>query len=195
MPTGYTHSISEGISFEKFTLNCAKAFGALISIRDEPSDAPIPTEIKPSDYNLKALKKAQADLKKYESMKLSEAKLLCQKQYDDELKRIQESELKNAKLKTDYELMLSKVKKWIPPTPEHEGLKKFMIEQIETSIQWDCGHERSKPKKQSPEQWLFAKKKQAINDIDYHTKGHNEEVQRCAERTKWIQDLIKSLDV
>jgi len=194
MPTGYTHSISEGISFEKFTLNCAKAFGALISMRDEPNDAPIPTEIKPSDWNAKALKKAQSDLKKYEEMKLSEAEKLCQKDYDNELKRIAESELKDAKLKTDYELLLAKVKKWTPPIPEHEGLKNFMIEQIESSIKWDCEHERSKPKKQNAEQWLLAQKRQAIKDIDYHTKANNEEIDCCAKKTKWIQDLIKSLN-
>lgn len=193
MPTGYTHSISEGISFEKFTLNCAKAFGALISMRDEPNDAPIPTEIKPDDYHSKAIVKAKTDLRKYEAMKLPEAEKLCQKAYDNELKRIAEAEAKDAKLKTDYELMLAKVKKWTPPTTEHHGLKKFMIEQIESSIDWDCGYERDKPRKQNAEQWLLEQKRQAIKDIDYHTKKNDEEIKRCAERTKWIQDLLKSL--
>lgn len=193
MPTGYTYSIGEGISFEKFTINCARAFGALISMRDEPNDAPIPTEIKPSDYHAKELKRANSDLKKYEAMTISKAEKLCQKDYEDELKRIADSELKDAKLKTDYELMLSKVRNWTPPTPEHEGLKYFMIKQIEDSISCDCNYHREKPKKEKAEQWLLARKRQAIKDIDYHTKGHLEEVERCAERTKWIQDLVGSL--
>lgn len=193
MPTGYTQSISKGISFEKFTLNCARAFGALISMRDEPDDAPIPTKIKPSDYHIKELKKAKAELKKYESMTVSVAEFICEKEYKDELKRIEEGELEDAKLKTDYELMLYKVREWTPPTPEHEGLKKFMISQIEDSIKFNCLCKRTKPKKRNAEEWLLAKKRQAIKDIDYHTKANAEEIERCAERTKWIQDLIKSL--
>jgi len=44
MPTGYTAEIYEGekeVTFEKFALTCARAFGACITIRDEPMSASI----------------------------------------------------------------------------------------------------------------------------------------------------------
>ena len=44
MPTGYTAGILEGETFEQYALQCAKAFGALVMMRDEPSDAPIPDQ-------------------------------------------------------------------------------------------------------------------------------------------------------
>lgn len=40
MPTGYTDAIKDGISFNQFILSCARAFGALITMRDEPSSVP-----------------------------------------------------------------------------------------------------------------------------------------------------------
>jgi hypothetical protein len=47
MPTGYTAPIADGMTFEQFALGCARAFGALVTMRDEPSDAPIPERLEP----------------------------------------------------------------------------------------------------------------------------------------------------
>ena len=58
MPTGFTCDIKDGITFERFALNCARAFGALINMRDDSLDAEIPDEIKPSDHHVKALAEA-----------------------------------------------------------------------------------------------------------------------------------------
>jgi hypothetical protein len=193
MPTGYTHSIKDGISFEKFTLNCARAFGALISMREEPNDAPIPEEIKPSKHYMESLKKAKADLKRHESMSLSQADKECQNYYDKEVKRIEEANLSDIKTRVAYEAMLSKVNKWTPPTPEHQGLKDFMVQQITDSIKWDCENDRIPPNKQKAEDWLLERKKSAMNDIEYYRNKNAEEYERCADRTKWIQDLFKSL--
>src|SRR6185437_5714856 len=49
MPTGYTYPVTDGkiTQFNDFAMSCARAFGALISMRDDPRDAPILDEIKP----------------------------------------------------------------------------------------------------------------------------------------------------
>src|SRR5687768_6886698 len=49
MPTGYTHPVVDGkiTEFNDFALSCARAFGALITMRDDAMDAPIPEEFKP----------------------------------------------------------------------------------------------------------------------------------------------------
>lgn len=59
MPTGYTWDIKDEITFEQFIMNCARAFGALVEMRDEPRDKKIPDELKPSDYHNKELSKHQ----------------------------------------------------------------------------------------------------------------------------------------
>ena len=49
MPTGYTSKIYEGkenVTGKSFIMDCARGFGACISMRDESSDTPIPEEFK-----------------------------------------------------------------------------------------------------------------------------------------------------
>lgn len=44
MPTGYTADVQSGkvTDFAEYAMNCARAFGALVLMRDDPSDADIP---------------------------------------------------------------------------------------------------------------------------------------------------------
>lgn len=35
--------------------------------------------------------------------------------------------------------MRAKVEAWNAPSPDHEGLKKFMLEQIDSSLDWRSG--------------------------------------------------------
>lgn len=52
MPTGYTAGVKDGTvtDFKAFVMQCARAFGALIDMRDDPSDVPIPKSFAPSSY-------------------------------------------------------------------------------------------------------------------------------------------------
>ena len=62
MPTGYTAKLMEqGQTFPEFIMSCARAFGALIMMRDDPANAPIPEKFEPSDYHVRALKKAYVE--------------------------------------------------------------------------------------------------------------------------------------
>ena len=63
MATGYTHSIKNDITFEQFALLCARAFGACIEMRDDPTDKPIPKKFKVDSYHAKELKEAKTKLK------------------------------------------------------------------------------------------------------------------------------------
>lgn len=193
MPTGYTSEIQKGITFEKFILDCSKAFGALISMRDEASDAPYPTEIKPSDYHLLEWEKSQSDLIKYESMSIEDAEILCNDEYEAEVSRIKEAEKFDSDIKEKYEFMLEKVCSWRPPTKEHEGLKTFMIDQIEKSIEFDCGFKRQIPVKQPAHVWLLEKIKDSDRQVKYHFDEDQKEIQRCLEKTNWIQELLNSI--
>ena len=68
MPTGYTAELMEkGEPFNRFVMRCARAFGALIDLRDAQMDAPIPEKFEPSDYHVKALAKALAELERLDA--------------------------------------------------------------------------------------------------------------------------------
>ena len=89
MPTGYTLDLYDvkDITFEEFALRCARAFGALISMRDEPIDAPIPERFEPSDYHLKELEKAKKRLKEVKKWNEETAEQEAVRAYQEALKK------------------------------------------------------------------------------------------------------------
>ncbi|MFH1116873.1 MAG: hypothetical protein V1792_23400 [Pseudomonadota bacterium] len=193
MPTGYTAAIGEGISFENFVLRCARNFGALIEMRDDSLDKPIPNEFKPSDYYDKALAKAVKMGTKVETMSDAEAEIEAEKEYKKAVAERAKSDKENAALLRKYEEMLKKVRDWQPPTSEHMGLRSFMIQQIEESIRFDCDYEHEAIKRRTGEEWLRQAKAGVGHDIKYYTEERDKEITRCKERSVWVRELKKSL--
>lgn len=194
MPTGYTHKIKDGQSFKDFVMGCARAFGALVMMRDEPHDAPIPERFEPSDYHKNKIIETERRITELENMSIDDALEAAENEHISELRRWQERESERTDLRNKYNAMMAEVVKWQPPTPEHQGLKDFMIEQIETSRRFDCsGTYDDKPKPLMPSEWKAKEMEKARRDIDYHTKEHAEEVNRTEGRNNWIKALRESL--
>lgn len=191
MPTGYTAAIQEGASFEQFVWSCARAFGALIEMRDEPANAPIPT-FEPSSYNMDRLKEEEKRLLRLKKMTAEEKELAAQAECNEALKHAREREKKNADTEEKYKAILDRVKAWNPPTKDHEGMKKFMIKQIEDSIRFDC-YEVEAPIRKTGEEWFEAQLKEVRGNIEYHKKAHQEEIERVKSRNEWVQALNKSV--
>lgn len=195
MPTGYTHTIEEGIQFNDFVLNCARALGYLVSMRDEPMSKPIPDEIKAESYHLDRLNEAKAKLEALKSL----SKVVCVRRAKAEYEKEKASNAgviaNHAVLRLKYKNMLKQVKAWTPPTENHVSLKKFMLEQIETSLELDCNDERYlKPVKQlTGETWKAKQIASAKNDIEYHTKEYAQDVKQAKDATEWIKALKDSL--
>ena len=198
-PTGYTAAIKDNINFKDFILHCSRAFGALVTMRDDPMDAEIPDVFKPDKYHFEKLAKAEKAYAEAREMTLEEAATASQHEYKAELERRQESMKADMELKEKYLSMLSKVEAWQPPTPEHQGLKDFMIKQINESIDFDCGHEdfyrRNPIRLQMAEEWLSNHINSCLRDIAYHQGQFLQEIKRCEERTAWVQALKKSLGI
>ena len=196
MPTGYTLDLYDGkdITFEEFVLKCARAFGALISMRDEPIDAPIPERFEPSDYHLKELEKAKKRLKEVKKWDEEKTEQEAERAYREALKEREEFIKKNKLIRKRYEDMLSKVQKWKPPTIEHVNLKQFMIQQLVESIEYDCFIPEM-PQRLSGEEYKEQQIKKALSDIDYHEREYAEEVNRVYERNRWLLSLRESLKI
>jgi hypothetical protein len=195
MPTGYTAAIKDGISFEEFTWNCARAFGALIMMRDDPASAPIPERFEPSDYNLKRLAEARSRLAELEALTPEQCQQRADEQYEsDEQSRLdRKQEMQD--LRAKYADMLDQVRVWIAPSKEHDGLKEFMIKQIEESIKFDCGytHYDEPTVRLSGIDWLDEQKARAIKNIEHHKTANAEEVERTNGRNEWVRLLRESL--
>lgn len=198
MPTGYTAAIADGITFKEYAMSCARAFGALITMRDDAPDAEIPEAFEPSDYYAKALNAAAARLAELNQMdeqsKLKEMEAWRDKQIADAKDAIE----KKKDLRAKYDAMLAQVNAYTPPSHEHEGLKKFMAEQINQSIDFDCNdnyHEKvlTEAATITADEWHVRNVAEAQRDVEYYTKHHAEELQRTEGRNRWIKQLRESL--
>jgi len=195
MPNGYTHNISKGITFKEFALDCSRAFGALIHMRDMPHDAEIPDEIKPNiEYYDKNIDDSKKELDKISKMSIDEKKKIfntyLRKVKKENEKRVEETN----SLKEKYVNILEKVKSWMPPTKDHIGLKDFMIKQITSSIDFDCDRIYQETVFESCEEYFEEKVNSCKHNIEFYTKGKEKEIDGCKKRTEWIQALKKSLE-
>jgi len=196
MPTGYTDVLYEGEqTFDQFVLTCARAFGAMITMRDEPLSAPIPDQLEPSAYHSEGLAKANARLAELETLTLPECARKARQGYAawETQRRAAESEAL-ARL-ARYEAMRSAVLSWTPPTGDHTGLRDFMVEQLDTSIKHDGPFNWGDGPPKEGIAWHEAEIARALSDIAYHAKELAAERERATERTAWLRALRQSLAV
>lgn len=198
MPTGLTAKIYEGkeVSFKDFALICARQFGALVHMKDEPLDAPI-IKREPNTFYLEELNKAKRELEEFKANPPARESLA--KEWEEKLEKIKredtESNKKASELRLRYLDMLRQVQAWAPPTDEHTNLKKFMVEQLERSIQFDCMIYNNADKFPTMEQYIEdgLSPKHLEKEVEYYQRRWDNEVKHCEEVNKWIDDLIKSL--
>lgn len=198
MPTGYTADIANGkiTDFTEYALQCARNFGACITLRDEPMSSEIP-EFEPSDYNAKALDKAEKDLLKFLTMKESQRRELHEAEHAKHIEEAEQGIADKVERRQRYESMLAKAKSFKSPSPDHDNYAKFIVNQLEESIEWDCGTSYYDELKQPImfETWQSNRIKDLRRDIEYHRKAHREEVERTESRNRWVQQLKEALGV
>lgn len=193
MPTGYTSAVADGISFEQFVWRCARAMGALVMMRDHPTDAPIPERFEPSDYNAKRLAEAKVEWSRVIGMSIADANACATvanaEATGSHAKRLQDRN----DLRAKYQAMLDKVMAWTPPSAEHVGFKVFMADQLKQSIDFDCSNRYDEPPAAlSGVEWRAAAVAKAARDIEYHTQANAEEIDRTEQRNEWLRALRES---
>jgi hypothetical protein len=196
MPTGYTATLHDGEqTFEDYALSVARAFGALITMRDDPSDAKIPDEFESDSYHRNAAHAARRDVARYERM--SDADLMAEQETkrDAAVKRHAEYMAACDARRVRYDAMLVHARAYVAPTQDHEGFKKMMVQQLEESIKFDCGdYEPPVPDMESADEYRARKLEGAQREITYHDKKYEEDVQRAKDRSAWVQALRGSLE-
>lgn len=198
MPSGYTAPVQDGTitEFREFALSCARAFGALITMRDDPADAPIPEKFEPSTgYYDGALERARRALAEVEGMPLDECEREAAAQHRHALEDRRKRQAEKDVVRQRYEAMLAKVEAWEPPSPEHVEMKAFMAKQLRESIDWDCTVYGEEPERISGTEWREQMLAKARRDIEYHTEERRKEIERVEGRNRWVQQLRESLAV
>lgn len=198
MPTGYTSkACDQDVPFNEFVWDCARAFGALIMMRDDPHGTPIPERFEPSDHHATELAKAKLALEQAKKMSIKEAAEAAKASHQKAQERLKEQIEKVGVVNTRLNKLRDSVLAWNPPSPDHEGLKKFMLQQLDETIKWDGNvsdfyHDEAK-QPMSGKEWRDKEIESAKRDIEYHTKEWAAEVKRTQERNQWISDLVNSV--
>jgi len=190
MPTGYTAGVGDGTitTLNEFALLCARAFGACVSMRDDPLDAPIPEYFKPSTgYYDGLIDAAKSDLIELTELSDDECETRAAAEYEELLSDHNRYEAERFAENERYRDMIRRVEEW---DTKADGIKNFMIDQLRISI---TDYQSSLPAKMSGSEWRQFKLEKAQRDLDYGTKHRNEEIARTAERNRWIRDLRESL--
>jgi hypothetical protein len=195
MPTGYTADVADGkvTKFSDFALQCARAFGALVTMRDDPMDAPIPDSIAPSTYHRDELAKARQRLTELQVMShpdIDVAAAAAHRQKTDEAEKWDD---RHADIERRYQAMINQVKAWEPPSPEHQGMKTFMLEQLNLGMEGDCRYRREAVPPLDPAKWWEDEIKSAEWSIEYHATNWEKEQSRAQGRTEWLRKLRESL--
>jgi hypothetical protein len=196
MPSGYTCGVNDGTvtDLNAFVLICAKAFGACIMQRNDPASDP--SKVQPKDtYHQKALVTAQENLAKLKKMTIAQANKKAAEEHEKAVQDGVKSKIDNMKVEARYQAMIAKVTAWIPPTPDHQNLKDFMLKQLDESINWDVLEDKyfKAPALKTGAEWLADQMMHEEHNIKYHTENQVADDERTNSRNKWITDLYTSL--
>ena len=203
MPTGYTSGILDGkiTTFKDYAINCMRAFGATIHMRDEQMDKQYEPRV-PSTYYQEHIDESKKKLAKFHNVTDKKIIALSKKDINASIDYYKKKIVEMKSALERYHNILADAHLFVPPTPDHQEIKKFMIDQIATSIDHDCNfdyYEKELKKLESELENLDAKVirkelvDQAVNDIAYYEKNHNEEVEHCNESNEWVEVFIESI--
>ena len=204
MPTGYTAFIEDGniTTGKDFLLLCSRAFGVAVDIKEESLDVPTPMKFEAKPYHKERLEESLKELDKITSMTFEEAYEEAKLFFDSEKQRKLESAKNMIRKNELYDRIRNEVENWKPPTSDHDGIKKFALEQIDKSkySQKDIDEYSEWQNKE------FDGSKETINEhirkklnscnwnIEYHSKSWDEEIRRAADKTKFMKEFVLSLE-
>src|SRR6202022_4537457 len=91
-----------------------------------------------------------------------------------------------------YATMLEQVRKWEPPTSEPQGLKTFMLQQLDEALRWDC-RPSEPPKKIDGYTWVQQKLEHLVRVISVSAESAGKQESARRSRREWIDALVRSV--
>ncbi|RVI59922.1 hypothetical protein [Sinorhizobium meliloti] len=195
MPTGYTANIHDGTetTLRQFALRCAHGMGALITMRDEPLSAPIPTRLEPStSYYDKTIDEASARIAELKAMSESD-RALAAAEHNRQIEECRRRRVEeNNAMKARYDAMITQTEAW---QGAPEGLKEFMLDQLKQSRDFDISDDplRYMEDTVSTDAWFASQLLEADRRLQYATEQRNSEIDRTNKRNEWLAQLHAAL--
>lgn len=203
MPTGYTVYIekNEITTGKEFLKLCTRAFGIAIGLKDEPLSVPTPTHFEPDTYYKKSYDKALEELNKVNNLTFDDAKNQMKAAYEKRISDYKSLAEKEIAMNQKYAKVRKEVEEWIPPTEEHQGLKKFALEQIDmcvTKQEWideylEKSQEIFDDSDEAVEKYIRNIIECRKEDLDMAYKSWKEELERTEKKNIWIREFLESI--
>lgn len=139
MPTYFTEPVGYGeiTTVKEFLLRCTRGMDIAQGTRDDtddPLDEPIPMVFESSPYWKERYDKLIKERARYELFNLDEWREKMKSDWEERVSRLKLILADMQKENQRYKKMLVEVRKWNPPTDEHQDLKKFALSQLHDSI-------------------------------------------------------------
>lgn len=203
MPTGYTVLIENGkISTGKEFLHaCLREFGIAAYMREEPLEKPVLSKFEIADYFKNDILEAKKRLDAAMEMTIGELKEKRQREYENRQKNAKKFLAEYTEKQKKLDAVKAEVEKWDPPTPEHAGIKKFAIEQLERgSYDYQINYykrvltENLDISDFTVAQELSNNVKSAARSLEITIERYNSELEHVAKANEFMKVFIESLD-
>lgn len=192
MPTGYTAIIDEhDASFEEYLWRCVRGMGVCIMQRDEDMGVPA-RDREPSPCYEQSYRDASDRYYKLRAMTDAEAEVAASEEYARQVANATAEAEKFSRLSARYERMRAAVLAWEPPTSEHHGLKRFMLEQLSTGAPSDVSR-HMRPQRFSGAEWRAEQLDEAKADMERAGDRAADEAERCRSANAWLARLRESV--
>lgn len=195
MPTGYTSDLCDGEqSFEQFVWQCTRAMGVCVMMRDEPLGHLPPLRFEgEASHERERLTEAQSEQARYDRMTIEQADREAKYEHDKAVRNYHRSYAEHRELRHRLDKMRKRVADWTPPTADHVGLKDFMLEQLDLTIDFDGRFLSNHPEEKDGRRWLRERRKWAREEVDRCEKCLYEELDRSDKRNAWLAALNASV--
>jgi hypothetical protein len=141
---------------------------------------------------VKRLAELEAELSRLRAMTASERKAWADAENARAIEAHDEYKRREAIHRTRYEKMRARVEAWVPPTALHEGLRNFMLQQIDVSMpSTEADLDRYGPKIEGAEATHTARIKRCAEQIDRCRTDIAATVRRAAEMDAWVAAVAK----
>lgn len=163
---------------------------------------PTKTKFEPSPYYADAYNSACDALRDAKSISFDEAKLRLKSKHHKKVEDCKKCAEKYSDLRNKYLKVRQEIEKWMPPTSEHEGIKKFALEQIDMCIPCvesinkfiDKSKEPLDLSDESITKFIEDNIAQCKRDVEYYKKSMDAEYERVQEKQDWMDKFLTSLE-
>ncbi len=192
MPTGYTAPIEDrdGYTFAEYLWSCARAFD--IACRD--SNGPPPFKHDPwTEHDVKRLAELEAERTRLRAMTKAEQRRWAEAEHARAVAAHESYKASERVKRERYAAMRAQVEAWTPPTALHEGLREFMISQINLCTpSTDAEMDRFGPKAVDFATAHAERLERCTKQIDSTRTSIAQAVQRAKDADEWVEALHKA---